>query len=57
MKKNDNEKNTAIVVFDKDVVILSLQEQKYEHVAKNNIEWVVDLEASHHVIPTKGLFC
>ena len=56
-EKNDNEKNTTIVVFDKDVVILSLQEQKYEHVAKNNIEWVVDLEASHHVIPTKGLFC
>ena len=55
-EKNDNEKNIAIVVFDKDVVILSLQEQKYEHVAKNNIEWVVDLAASHHVIPTKELF-
>ena len=36
--------------------MLSLEEKKCEHVAKNNIEWVVDSAASHHVIPTKGLF-
>ena len=36
--------------------MLSLEVQKSEHVAKNDVEWVVDLAASHHVIPTKGLF-
>ena len=55
-KKNNNEKNTAVVVFHKDVMMLSSEEQKCEHVAKNDVEWVVDSAASHHVIPTKGLF-
>ena len=32
--------------------MLSLEEQKCEHVAK----WIIDSAASHHVIPTKGLF-
>ena len=50
---NDDEKNTAIVVFHEDVVMLSLEEQKCEHVAKNDVEWVVDSADSHHVIPTK----
>ena len=36
--------------------MLSLEEQKCEHVAKNNVEWVVDSAASYHVIPTKRLF-
>ena len=36
--------------------MLSLEEQKCEHVAKNDVEWVVDSTASHHVIPTKRLF-
>ena len=36
--------------------MLSLKEQKFEHVAKNDVEWVVDSAASHHVIPTKSLF-
>ena len=36
--------------------MLSLEEQKCEHVAKNNVEWVVDSATSHHVIPTKRLF-
>ena len=39
-----------------DVVVLFVQEQKCEHVANNDVEWVVDSAASHHVIPTKGLF-
>ena len=39
-----------------DVVVLFVQEQKCEHVANNDVEWVVDSVASHHVIPTKGLF-
>ena len=39
-----------------DVVVLFVQEQKCEHVANNDVEWVVDWAASHHVIPTKGLF-
>ena len=43
-------------MFDEDVVMLSLEEQKCEHVAKNDVEWVVDLAVSHYVIPTKGLF-
>jgi len=38
------------------VVVLSVEEQKCEHVANNNIEWVVDSVASYHVIPRKGLF-
>ena len=36
--------------------MLSLEEQKCKHVAKNDVEWVVDSAASHHVIPTKRLF-
>ena len=43
-------------MFHENVLILSLEEQKCEHVAKNDVEWVVDSAASHHVIPTKGLF-
>ena len=52
-EKNDDEKNTAVVVLHEDVLMLSLQEQKCMHVAKNDVEWVVDSAASHHVIPTK----
>ena len=55
-ENNDDEKNTVAIVFHEDVVMLSLEVQKSEHVAKNDVEWVVDLAASHHVIPTKGLF-
>ena len=36
--------------------MLSLEEQKCKHVAKNDVEWVIDLAASHHVITTKRLF-
>ena len=43
-------------MFHENVLILSLEEQKCEHVAKNDVEWIVDSAASHHVIPTKGLF-
>ena len=39
-----------------DVVVLSVEEQKCKHVAKNDVERVVDLAAFHHVIPKKGLF-
>ena len=39
-------------MFHENVLILSLEEQKCEHVAK----WIIDSAASHHVIPTKGLF-
>ena len=55
-EKNDNEKNIVAIVFDEDVVMLSLEEQKCEHVAKNDVEWIVNSAASHHVIPTKRLF-
>ena len=36
--------------------MLFLEEQKCDNVAKSDVEWVVDLAASHHVIPTKRLF-
>ena len=52
-EKNDNEKNIAAIVFHENVLRLSLEEQKCEHVAKNDVDWVVDSAASHHVIPTK----
>ena len=39
-----------------DVVVLSVEEQKCEHVANNDVEWVVDSAAPHHIIPTKGLY-
>jgi len=55
-KKNDNEKNTAVVVFHENVLMHSIEEQKCEHVANNDVEWVVDFAAPHHIIPTKGLF-
>ena len=43
-------------MIDEDVVVLSVEEQKCEHVANNDVEWVVDFSAPHHIIPTKGLF-
>ena len=43
-------------MIDKDVVVLSIEEQKCEHVANNDIEWAIDSTVSHHVIPMKGLF-
>ena len=55
-ENNDDEKNTTAIVFHVDVLMLSLEEQKCKHVAKNDVEWVVDLAASHHVITTKRLF-
>ena len=55
-EKNNNEKNTTAAVIDRDVVVLSIEEQKCEHVANNDDEWIVDSASSHHVIPMKGLF-
>ena len=55
-EKNDDEKNTAAIVFHENVVMLSLEEQKCEHVAKNDIKWIIDSATSHHVISTKKLF-
>ena len=55
-KKNDSEKNTTVAVIDEDVVVLSIEEQKCEHVTNNDVKWVVNSAASHHIIPTKGLF-
>ena len=40
----------------KDVVVLSIEEQKCEHVATNDVEWAVDSAALQHIIPTKWLF-
>ena len=44
------------MVIAEDVVLLSIEEQKCEHVANNDVEWVVDSVASHYVIPIKELF-
>ena len=44
-EKNDSEKNTTAVVIDEDVVVLSIEEQKCEYVANNDVEWVVDFAA------------
>ena len=38
-----------------EVMMLFIEEQKCEHIANNDVEWVVDLVASHHIIPMKGL--
>ena len=54
--KHSNEKDTTAVVDDKEVVVLSIQEQKCEHVDNNDDEWVVDSAATHHVVRTKELF-
>ena len=43
-------------MIDEDVTVLSIEEKKCEHVANNDVEWVVDSTAPHHIIPTKGLF-
>jgi len=43
-------------VIVEDLVVLFVEEQKCEHVANNDVEWVVDSATSHHVIPTKELF-
>ena len=55
-EKNDSKKNTTAAVIDEDVVVLSIEEQKCEHVANNDVEWVVDSATPHHIIPTKGVF-
>ena len=55
-EKNDSKKNTIAAVIDEDVVVLSIEEQKCEHIANNDVEWVVDSAIPHHIIPTKGLF-
>ena len=39
-----------------DVVVLSVEKQKCEHVANNDVEWIVDSAVSHHAIPMKELF-
>ena len=36
--------------------MLSVQEQKCEHVDNIDDEWVVDSAATHHVVRTKELF-
>ena len=55
-EKNDSEKNTTAAVIDEDVVVLSIEEQKYKRVANNDVEWVIDSAVLHHIIPMKGLF-
>ena len=55
-EKNDSEKNTTAAVIDEDVVVLSIEEKKCENVTNNDVEWVVDSAAPHHIIPMKGLF-
>jgi hypothetical protein len=37
-QKNDDEKDTTTVVDDEEVVVLSIQDQKCEHVDNNNNE-------------------
>uniref|UniRef100_A0A2N9FNG7 CCHC-type domain-containing protein n=1 Tax=Fagus sylvatica TaxID=28930 RepID=A0A2N9FNG7_FAGSY len=54
--KHDGEKGTTAVVDDEEVVVLSVQEQKCEHVDNNDYEWIVDSAATHHVVRTKELF-
>jgi hypothetical protein len=54
--KHDDEKGTIAVVDDEEVVVLSVQEQKCEHVDNIDDEWVVDSVATHHVVCTKELF-
>uniref|UniRef100_A0A2N9EYW4 Retrovirus-related Pol polyprotein from transposon TNT 1-94-like beta-barrel domain-containing protein n=1 Tax=Fagus sylvatica TaxID=28930 RepID=A0A2N9EYW4_FAGSY len=51
-----DEKGTTAVVDDEEVVVLSVQEQKCEHVDNNDYEWIVDSAATHHVVRTKELF-
>ena len=34
----------------------SIEEQRCEHVANIDVEWVVDSAGPHHIIPTKWLF-
>ena len=41
-EKDNKEKNIATVLLDKDVLILSLEKQKCEHVIKNDVKWVVN---------------
>ena len=55
-EKNDSEKNTTAAMIDEDVVVLSIEEQKCERVANNDVESVVDFAAPYHITPTKGLF-
>ena len=55
-EKNDSEKNSTAAMIDEDVVVLSIEEQKCERVANNDVESVVDFAAPYHIIPTKGLF-
>ena len=52
-KKNDSEKNTTTAVIDEDVVVLSIEEQKCEHVTNNDVEWVVDSAAPPSYYPYK----
>jgi hypothetical protein len=54
--KHDDEKGTTAIVDDEEVVVLSVQEQKCEHVDNIDDEWVVDSVATHHVVRTKELF-
>ena len=55
-EKNDSEKNTTTIVIAEGAVVLSIEEQKCEHIANNDVEWVVDSATPYHIIPTKGLF-
>ncbi len=41
---------------DEEVVVLSVEEKKCEHVDNNDDEWVVDLATTHRVVRTKELF-
>jgi len=36
--------------------MLFVEKQKCEHVANNDVKWLVDSTTSHHVSPKKGLF-
>ena len=56
-EKNNSEKNTTAAMIDKDVVVLSIEEQKCEHVANNDVEWVANSTAPPPTILSLRMGC
>ena len=54
-QRPDEDENTTTPVVDREVVLLSVEEEEC-HVADSCVEWVIDSEASYHAISNKEFF-
>ena len=55
-QRKDENKNTTAALSDEDVAVLFFGDEECLPVTDNEVEWIIDTEASYHVTPNKEFF-